>query len=498
MTKILRYLPTIAIVTLTILTLLFGLSRKASGQAAEWNGPYRLSSSSSLVVTLQAATVADPYGNAHVFWIEERAGERFVTYAQFDGTAWSPQLDLFVSSAGLNIGSVLSASIDEAGLIHLAWLGIGGGPIFFTSVPAHRALSVQEWADVGTLDASALRVELQVDSNNVYHLVSSVVYDAQPGLHYRRSENGGKEWSPTVWLNPDIPAGYIPDTFQFTVDAKERLHVLWSEKEETGTTLGAGRIRYSRSVDGGNTWSPVTNLDVSNDGSRLLDNSEPSLVIYDDTVHAVWAGGEYQYRNQRTSTDGGQSWSNTTMKMFGELHGQAQGDALIADATGTVHYVGHIRWPEGMYYLRWDDGRWSEPELFYLIRTDSSELKVDKINAHGVRAALLRGNQLLVTFYDRADDGNYVLYGMSKRLADSAPAPIKPTPSVSAALTPTPEQTATPIATEGAPTATAVPTVTVDAPVAGENSPAQLLTQALLPALVVMVTVVAYSIRRRS
>lgn len=495
-----RHLPVASIMAFVILMLLFGASRMVSGQTPEWDGPYRLSSSNGRLVSLRAATVADAYGNAHVFWIEEQAGERAIMYAQFDGTAWSQQLDLFISSAGQSIGNVLSASIDEAGILHLSWLGADGVRLFFTSVPVHDALSIRTWEDVRRLEARVFRHELHVDANGIRHLITSRQGTVQPGLYYRQSQGGGKEWSDAVWLNPDIPAGYIPDTFQFTVDSKGRLHVLWSEKEESGTIIGAGRVRYTRSVDGGHTWSSPTNLDVSNDGRRLLDMADPSLVVYDDTVHALWAGGEFQYRNQSISSDGGKTWSTTETKVFGELHGQAQGDALLVDANGTVHYVGHLRWPQGMYHLSWDGNSWSEPTLFYLRRRNSTELAGDTINAHGVRAALLRGSQLLVAFYDRADDGNYALYGMSTRLADGALAPIEPTPSVTPNVSPTAvrEQTETAVAANMAPSGTATPAIEITAQTTDDSSPGAALMQALLPVLVLMVTVIAFSIRRRS
>lgn len=505
-----KYLPKFLILILINFALLT-LSRNASAQTAtlteEWNGPVRLSRPGNLLASLRAATVADSYGNGHVFWIEERSQGRVITYAQFDGVAWSPQLDLFVPAGGHNIGTTLSASINDSGTLHLSWIGFSGANIYFTSVPAHQALSIRAWEDVRSLQAPAFSHELHVDTNGVHHLVTSRQGALRPGLYYRQSLDGGETWSEEMWLSSDIPAGYIPDTFQFLIDAQNRLHVVWSEKEELGTILGAGRIRYTRSTDGGNSWPPPTDLDVSNDGTFLLDNAEPSLVVHEDTAIALWAGGELQYRNQSISTDGGAIWSEPVRKAFGELHGQAQGEALLTDDAGGVHYIGHIRWPDGMYYLRWDADASttskrppSDPNLFYLMRRDSNETAQNKVNAHGVRATLLRGNHLLATFYDRAENGDYALYAMSTTLGDDASAPIQPAPTYTGEQVTAQETTTTPAPTDIA--ATPAPTTTpafqaAANPTTSDGSPAALLAQAILPALVVIVAAIAFSLRRR-
>lgn len=507
MIKISRLYPTVLIICITAVVLLFSWSGKARAQTGtlsdEWNGPFQLSRSDSQLASLKAATVADPYGNAHVFWIEERSEGRVITYAQFDGITWSPQLDLFVPAGGHDIGVTLSASIDHTGSLHLSWIGFSGANIYFTSVPAHQALSIQAWEGVRSLEAPAFRHELHVDTSGTHHLVTSLQGALQPGLYYRQSQDNGKTWSDEIWLNTDIPAGYIPDTFQSALDNQDRLHVIWSEKEELGTILGAGRIRYTRSVDGGSTWSFPANLDVSNEGTFLLDNAEPSLIVYDDTVVALWAGGERQYRNESISTDGGATWPEPTRKTFGELHGQAQGEALLADTAGVIHYIGHIRWPEGMYYLSWDAHALPEPErsppdpnIIYLMRRNSNEIAQNKVNAHGVRAALLRGNHLLATFYDRAEDGDYALYAMSTTLNQTASELIQPTPVTTGGPVTIPTAMA-PLPATLTPTPTTAPAFEAANLATNDGSSAALLAQAVLPAVIVIVAAMAIALRRR-
>jgi hypothetical protein len=158
----------------------------------------------------------------------------------------------------------------------------------------------------------------------------------------------------------------------------------------------------------------------------------PSLVAQDRTIHVIYAGDETTHREHRYSRDAGQTWSPVTA-IFGDLHGQAEGDGLAVDALGRVHYVGQIRYPQGLYHAFWDDGRWSRPNLFYQIDLDSTDPLAGQIHAHSVRLAVRAGHQLVTTFYHRSEP---VLYAMHSTLSgvpavrlQSTPQPEPPEPT---------------------------------------------------------------------
>jgi hypothetical protein len=473
---------------------------EVSGQG-RWSTPFRLSNSENLLVGMSAAMVADPYGNVHVFWIEERESEkRAIFYAGYDGTVWSQPVDLFESSSGLGIGDFLTVSIDKTGVLHLAWLAGTGGPVLFSSAYAGRASSVREWTTPQRIDAPAHRMRLIVDSKNVYHFVYTAFTTVRPGIYYKFSNDEGRQWSRPLWLNPDIPQGHEPDNMQSVIDDEDRLHVVWSQRDVATGSRG-GAVLYTQTRDGGVTWAPLTALDAAESG-WLLDNSDPSLAVEGDSVLVTWAAGtELLYRNYRLSTDGGLTWNNPVRKVFGELHGQAQGDGLTVDAAGRVHFVGHIRWPEGMYHAQWSDGDWSSANMFYLIRRNSEDDKLGVINAHGVRAVVRGGNQIVSTFYDRSDEQPDLpanaLYATTYTLPGTDPAPAAPTATATSLIATPDEVLATPNSTSASPTPTRAWAAEDDVLTAGTASSTDLLTAGILPALFIILAVTVIRFVRR-
>lgn len=476
-----------------VVILLSPLALPAAGSGPEsWSEPFLLTSRDNSLVGLSAAMASDPYGYVHVFWIESRGRlANAILYSRFDGTTWTRPLELFVSGPQLSIGDFITASVDANDRLHVAWLGGATGPVFASTALASQTLSSQDWEEPRRIEAAAHRFRLLVDSQDKQHLIYTAAYNVHPGVYYLSSSDNWRTSSGPLWLNPEMPQGYTHDNLQAELDADDRLHVLWSEKELVTATRG-GAIMYTRSLDGGVSWEPLATLDMSN-GERLLDNSDPSLAVSGDTVHALWAGGEdLQYRNHRYSVDGGQTWNPVARKNFGDLHGQAQGDALTVDAAGQIHFVGHVRWPEGLYHATWSDNQWTRPGLFYLNRWNSEDSKEGTINAHGVRAVVRAGNQIVTTFYDRGDEQLLLpangLYAVSYELSEVPATSVAPTP---AATSPAPADSAaaaTPVASPASPTP--LPSWSVEqASSEDSDSPAALLWAGILPAFLIIIVI---------
>ncbi|MFW5942886.1 MAG: hypothetical protein ACOC8X_03940 [Chloroflexota bacterium] len=487
-------------ILLIALALLIPLTTPATGAGREeWSGPYLLNNTEYRLASLSAAMVADPYGNAHIFWIESRGRlTNAILYSRYDGRTWTRPLELFVNEPGQPIADFVTASIDHNNRIHLTWLGGAIGPVLTTSAQASQTLSSLEWEEPQRIEVSAHRFRLFVDSDNKQHLIFTAGYNYQPGVHYVSSTDNWLTMSQPLWLNPEMPQAFTHDNMQAYMDAEERIHIVWSEKEIVPQTRG-GAIMYLRSVDRGVTWEPLETID-SSDGEVLLDNSDPSLAVSGDDVHVIWAGGDsLQYRNHRYSADGGQTWSPVIRRNFGQLHGQAQGDAVVVDAAGQIHFVGHVRWPEGMYHITWRDDEWTRPSLFYLNRLGSDDSKAGTINAHGVRAVVRTGNELVVTFYDRADDElllpAYGLYAMSYELSEVSPLSTAPTPTPTLAAAGDDVPAASTVA-PASPTPT--PSWAAETPPSGNGgSPSSLILAGILPALLIIVAIAFIRITMR-
>ena len=425
-----------------LIILLFALSfggiwsQLAVAQEADnaWSSPYRLSSGEG--EASEGFMVADDYGFLHVFWIEEGIPQSrpIIQYARFDGRNWSIPVDIRAAE-GFTIGYV-SPYIDEAGIIHLMWTEGNAGPVYYMQAPAYDALSAQKWSQPIRIDVSAFELQLQIDSQGIYHLVYSDFYGADPGVYYVQSLDQGETWSFPIWLDPDIPASYAPFWMRFVVDDSDRLHITWSYMDVFEAINKW--VRYTRSLDGGTNWSAPATIDEAINSEFDLRMANPGMAVSGDAVHVVWAGTAQTNRKHRYSLDGGETWE-PARRIFGELHGQAAGDGLVVDVNGRIHFASHIRHPSAIWHTYWDEDHWSNLEA-----VNPSVA----INPHFVRLAIRGDNQLIMTFKPESD-ATTPLYAIYRNLDDLPASEILPTPSPTAVVKPT--ITATPLAATATP-----------------------------------------------
>lgn len=416
----------------------------AQVQDIRWSAPYRLSTEGARVEMNYA--VADEYGYVHVFWREEGLpdGRMIIQYARFDGENWSSAVDIHAAPVGTPIEDVFPM-VDKQGILHLIWTEGGSNvdkerPIYYMQAPAYDALSARYWSKPIRIDVPANLIRLQVDSKGVYHILYSKYREPQPGVYYIRSMDQGATWSDPEWLDPDIPTDdNTPARLEFVLDDNDGLHTVWHYSPFGDALTGGNWVRYTHSLDGGDTWSSPFTIDKDSEGTGRLSVPGPLIATSGSYVHIVWAGGELAYRNHRFSSDYGRTWSQTTTRIFGELNGQAA-DWLLADGAGRIHFLGQIRYPQGVYHAYWDQGHWTPPSLVYLIQRSSSEQRGDRIHAHGLRSAFRSGNQLVITFHPPISDEDGSLYTMYRTLDDIPALPPEPAPTSVLISTPTPEQ----------------------------------------------------------
>ena len=427
----------------------------ASAQAQEqsgWSAPIRLSSEEG--TASEAFMVADQFGYLHVFWIESELPDNrsIIQYARFDGENWAGPLDIYATRPGGAVGFV-SPAVDEQGILHLVWTGGNTGPVFYTTAPAHDALSAQQWLNPYRMDIPAYRVKLKIDSENRLHLIYGDFYGQEPGVYYMRSEDGAATWTPPIWLDPDIPTNRAPFDLALALDDAGGVHAAWNYLDFDQGLIEA--LRYVHSRDGGDNWDFPIEIDEPDESSGELRNARPGLIAQGQNVHIIWAGTEDTNREHRFSTDAGQTWS-VPIRVFGGLHGEAIGDGLAIDSSGRVHFMGQIRWPQGLYHAYWDQNYWSVPSLIYLIAQGDKEELGDRIHAHHVRLAIRNGNQLVTTFTNPpAESESVALYAMHRTLDDVAPLAAVATPTPKPLVTPTPltaDATPTPLAVSFIPT----------------------------------------------
>ncbi|NOZ06589.1 MAG: DNRLRE domain-containing protein [Chloroflexi bacterium] len=157
---------------------------------------------------------------------------------------------------------------------------------------------------------------LAVDSAGVLHAVwtdqSAGAYD----VFYANSSNGGQTWSTAKDIaNSSLPA-YSPN---IAVGPDDALHVIWNDRRDGG----AVRLYYSRSTDGGSTWTSPRNIS----GANTRDVAGHSLSV--DTkkrVHVAWHLGDPNTDTTPTvvyyarSTNNGSTWTTPRQLNTGSGH----------------------------------------------------------------------------------------------------------------------------------------------------------------------------------
>jgi hypothetical protein len=151
-----------------------------------------------------------------------------------------------------------------------------------------------------------------------------------------------------------------------------------------------------------------------------------------------------------------------------------------------VHFIGQIRYPMGIYHAYWDQARWTEPSLIYLIAAEEGKDFGDLIAAHNTQPVVRAGNQLVLTFADNPSFPNRRLFAMHRILTDIPSRETVPTPTPTASPVVVPSATAL----QPTPTPTRPATVTLDPSAAQPMQPAPgwdlALRIAIVPSLLLL------------
>jgi hypothetical protein len=425
----------------------------AQGGTVEWGAPTNLSNSPTS--STYPAVVADPYGNVHVFWGEDIGGPEVdplesggsnsntIMYSCRKGQTWSEPVDLFFGQGGEQYG-LPSVVVDETGTLHLSWQGYKG--IYYSSAPAHLAQDAKAWGSAQLVAPSrGDGPHLLAGRLGTVHLVYSAWQDARSGqkdgnVYYASSPDGGGSWSGIRPLSEIRAAEETQGAHpSITADDDGRLHVVWYQSNPPDWV--GSSVHYSRSEDGGHTWSVPMTLASREEEERW--SSVPEIAALSGSeIHVVWVCGELAQRCHRWSQDGGKSWS-LPQQVFGKMHSLAGWDALALDGSGILHWVSQLRYPEALYHSWWTGDRWAS-----LQTVDAEELAA----AHYSRLVSSQGSRLsLVAVHQTTKEVWHISGETAAEAIDPRPTPTRlalpaPSPSLAATLVsriPSPSATGT-------------------------------------------------------
>jgi len=132
-----------------------------------------------------------------------------------------------------------------------------------------------------------------------------------PDIFFSSSSDGGKTFTAPINISNNSGSSgraqlafgeqVLDDNFDLAIDDAGTIYVAWSDD-----TSGDWELLFSKSTDGGKTFSKPVNLPKGDTSPRL-----PDIAIYKGTIYVAWAdlskeSGDISFSK---STDGGQTWS---------------------------------------------------------------------------------------------------------------------------------------------------------------------------------------------
>lgn len=377
--------------------------------------------------------LADPSGGVHVFWIytSDRLANRegmYVYYTYWDGMAWSMPNSV-LSSPDNRSAEQVKVVLDRRGVLHAMWLGARENvetAVYYSRAQASAAGSVRGWLSPVALlylpELYASSPALAVDENGVLHAVYA---DGQASLlYYLRSDDGGDSWSDHVLMYTAPLNRWLSD-FALTLDSAGFIHAVWVERPTfvSGEDMYIGDLFYSRSQDGGRTWTEP--FEFASD--RIW--GQPNIITTGyGNVHLVWNGSRSDSgRYHRWSADGGETWTETVRILrVGGLSGSSQ---VAVDSAGTLHLI-TAGGKSPAVYVQWNGGGWTPSEDVdpgcYNEWLSMSISEGNKLNLIGLGIA-----------EGRQQDFNRVWYLTRRVLAPAVP--LRPLPTLVPSTTPAPK-----------------------------------------------------------
>lgn len=419
----------------------------AQSGSVSWRPPFTLSNT--LQASQNPAIVSDNFGYVHVFWSEDMGGAPFedqdnaqegnsILYTRWDGQSWTPPVDILYMP-GESIANYVAVHVDANNQLHAVWEGQRN--FYYSNAPSWRADSAQAWAKPIVIATNSARSRwtssITTDASGKLHIVYAT-RDAEEGVYHIVSQDGGLTWDAPIKLSE--PLDLLERSFsnvQIVADSAGRLHVVW----QTNQIRGYGQaIYYSRSVDGGQTWSSP--LQLRSRGSDDTFVELPFLATRGDSeLHLIYVNGTNVGRAHRISRDGGATWSEPRT-ILTELEGINGYVFPLIDGAGQMHLIINMRTRDqrsgGIFYAHWLGDDWSRVEP--LVVGSANAPNPNEASAHWTVGTVRLGSELHLAWLqlEKSEIG-YVsgtVASVAPFLPSAVPLPLPSTPVPSATAGP--------------------------------------------------------------
>ena len=288
----------------------------------------------------EPAIAIDSSDTLHVVWDSDSSGNYEIYYKRSSdgGLNWSAAKGLTGTSGWSEYPAI---TIDSNNVIHVVWQD---------DTPGNLEIYYRRSSDGGLNWSTAQRLTWTSGSSEYpaiaissIHTIQVVWKDRTPGnyeIYYKQSTNGGTTWGPAKKLISTSGESHDP---AIAIDSSNAIQVVWSDE-----TPGNYEIYYKRSPDGGTTWGPLQRL------TWTAGMSEYSAIAIgsDNIIHVIWdddTPGNFEIYHKK-STDGGATWSAAQRLTW--TAGSSLVAALAMDSSNSAHIV-------------WEDNTYGNSEIFY-------------------------------------------------------------------------------------------------------------------------------------
>ena len=299
--------------------------KRSTDGGTTWGGAQKLTWNSG--ISAAPAVTVDSSGAVHVVWSDDTPGHYALYYRKSPdgGTTWSAPRRLTWSSGESGWPAM---AVDSSDNIHIVWSDYTSGvsEIYYkrstddglTWGPAKRLT----WTS-GSSGAPALAP----GSANGVHVVWEDYTPGNQEIYYVRSPDGGSTWGAPQRITWTSTKSYTPAVAAGSGNAVD---VVWED-----SMAGNAEIYYKRSTNGGANWSPAKRLTwTTGNSSNSIIGIDSSGVI-----HVVWydeASGAFEIYYKK-STNSGTTWSSGQRLTWNS--GISTFPAMALDSSDAVHLV---------------------------------------------------------------------------------------------------------------------------------------------------------------
>jgi hypothetical protein len=355
-----------------------------------WSPPFSITNTPNEII--DPAMVVDGEERVHAFWSQHNdpiSGAPGISifysfYSRLEGGQWSRPEAILSSPEGKALQP--AAAVDAQGRIMVVWSGGKTGEIFFSQTNPATASAASSWSEPVILPSpspGARSPDIAVDPGGNIYVVYVISLNEGRGVYLTSSSDNGTNWRPPLEIFDAAAAHWaMVDTPRLAITSTNHLHLLWTRYSLPPEAFPEA-LYYSRSEDGGTSWSPAA---VVVDKPALWSEL---VGVGESTINRIWQeqGSAGTTIWHEVSRDAGISWERTApVSIFGEI---IKSPSVSVDRATRLHLMQIVNRGVGTYALQhwvYDGERWGNDQSLEMNLPDASDISspVASISPNGV------------------------------------------------------------------------------------------------------------------